>query len=267
MTGVTLDISHICEFCWFEWVYVSPPVGIFVDSKEHLGQYLGPTLPGHGSTMSYHVLHHSGEVVSQTSIRKLTPQEHDNSDIHHAMHKFMDNMQDKLGPPIADDDTPILEATEAASGKKKRKAKSKSRCPVSVSSLDVNAVTPEYEPYEDDDESNQHQWDPDDFDINTYDGSMTAQISLPRDEKLELGTVLHRKRDGEGKLISHSHVNPIMESSIYDVVFSDGEVLEYLAHVINENLYSQVDNEGHHQVMIDNIIDHKKDSTTVPIED
>ena len=44
----------------------------------------------------------------------------------------MDNVQDKLGPPIADDDTPILEVIEAASGKKKCKAKSKSRHPVSV---------------------------------------------------------------------------------------------------------------------------------------
>ena len=210
MTGVTPDISHICEFHWFEWFYVSPPVGSFVNSKEHLGQYLGPTLPGHGSTMSYHVLQHSGEVVSWTSICKLTPQEHDNSNIHHAMDKFKDNMQDKLGPPIVDDDTPILDATEAASGKKKCKAKSKSHYPVSVSSLGVNAVTPEYEPYEDDDESNQHQWDPNDFDINAYDGYMTAQVSLPRDEKLELGMVLCRKCDGEGKLISHSHANPIL---------------------------------------------------------
>ena len=267
MTGVTPDISHICEFCWFEWVYVSPPVGSFADGKEHLGRYLGPTLPGHGSTMSYHVLQHSGEVVSRTSIRKLTPQELDKSDIRCAMDKFMDNVEDKLGPPIADDDTPILEATEAASGKKKRKAKSKPRHPVSVSSLNVNSVTPEYELYEDDNESHQHQQDPDDFDIDAYDGYVTAQVSLPREEKLELGTVLRRKRDAEGKLIGHSHENPIMDSSIYDVVFSDGEVLEYSANVIAENLYSQVDDEGHHQVMIDNIIDHKKDSTAVPIED
>ena len=89
----------------------------------------------------------------------------------------MDNVQDKLGPPIADDDTPILEATEAASGKKKHRAQSKSRHPVSVLSLDVNSVTPEYEPYEDDNESYQHQWDPDDFDIDAYDGYVTAQVS------------------------------------------------------------------------------------------
>ena len=69
----------------------------------------------------------------------------------------MDNVQDKLGPPIADDDTPILEVIEAASGKKKRKAKSKSRHPISVSSLDVNSVTPEYEPCKDVNESHQHQ--------------------------------------------------------------------------------------------------------------
>ena len=96
---------------------------------------------------------------------------------------------------------------------------------------------------------------------------MTAQVSLPWEEKLELGTVLRHKRDAERKMIGHSHENPIMDSSIYNVVFSDGEVLEYSANVITENLYSQVDDEGHHQVMIDKLIDHKKDSTAVPIKD
>jgi hypothetical protein len=40
-------------------------------------------------------------------------------------------------------------------------------------------------------------------------------------------------------------------------------VLEYAANVIAENLYSQVDDEGHHQVMIEDIVDHKKDSSAV----
>jgi predicted GNAT superfamily acetyltransferase len=44
-------------------------------------------------------------------------------------------------------------------------------------------------------------------------------------------------------------------------------VLEYAANVIAENLYSQVDNEGHHQVMIEDIVDHKKDSSAVFKED
>ena len=92
--------------------------------------------------------------------------------------------------------------------------------------------------------------DPDDFDIDAYDGYVTAQVSLPREEKLELGTVLRHKHDAEGKLISHSHENPIMDSRIYDVVFSDGEVLAYSTNVIAENLYSQVDDEGHQQVMM-----------------
>jgi hypothetical protein len=40
-------------------------------------------------------------------------------------------------------------------------------------------------------------------------------------------------------------------------------VLEYAANVIAENLYSEVDEEGHRQVMFDEIVDHKSDKSAV----
>jgi hypothetical protein len=36
----------------------------------------------------------------------------------------------------------------------------------------------------------------------------------------------------------HDDVNPILDTRIYEVEFPDGEVLEYAANVIAENLYS-----------------------------
>ena len=49
---------------------------------------------------------------------------------------------------------------------------------------------------------------------------------------------------------------------MYEVEFSGGEVLEY-ANIIAENLYPQVDAEGHHQVILDDIVNHKKDDSAV----
>jgi hypothetical protein len=42
MTGETSDISHICEFEWYEWVMYHEEKG-YPEDKAKLGRYLGPT--------------------------------------------------------------------------------------------------------------------------------------------------------------------------------------------------------------------------------
>jgi hypothetical protein len=42
MAGGTADISHICEFGWYDWVMFWDNVPTFPDVKLILGQYLGP---------------------------------------------------------------------------------------------------------------------------------------------------------------------------------------------------------------------------------
>jgi hypothetical protein len=42
MTGSTADISHICEFGWYDWVMFRDNVPTFPDIKLILGGYLGP---------------------------------------------------------------------------------------------------------------------------------------------------------------------------------------------------------------------------------
>jgi hypothetical protein len=41
MTGSTADISHICEFGWYDWVMFRDNLPAFPDVKLILGQYLG----------------------------------------------------------------------------------------------------------------------------------------------------------------------------------------------------------------------------------
>jgi hypothetical protein len=44
MTGSTADISHICEFAWYDWVMFRDNILTFPDDKLILGCYLGPAI-------------------------------------------------------------------------------------------------------------------------------------------------------------------------------------------------------------------------------
>ena len=50
---------------------------------------------------------------------------------------------------------------------------------------------------------------------------------------------------------------------VYDVQFPDGEIKEYAANVIAENMYNQVDADGHNSNDLVRIIDYRKDDTDV----
>jgi hypothetical protein len=51
------------------------------------------------------------------------------------------------------------------------------------------------------------------------------------------------------------------------VEFDDEEQLEYATNVIAENIYAQVDAEGRRYMLMDSIIDHRKDENAVPKDD
>ena len=48
----------------------------------------------------------------------------------------------------------------------------------------------------------------------------------------------------DGKTICTFNDTPTFNSVVYDVEFTDGEVKEYAANVIPENILSQIDNEA-----------------------
>ena len=131
----------------------------------------------------------------------------------------------------------------------------------------ISAVTPEYEAYEDSQEKQERMPELDDFDPETYDAYVQAHVQLPVGDQMSLGTVLRRKRDRDGNPVGRHNNNPILDTRVYEVEFSDGQVLEYAANLIAENLYSQVDDEGHHQVMFEEIIDHRSDTSAVLPDD
>ena len=111
------------------------------------------------------------------------------------------------------------------------------------------------EPYEDSEEKPRSIPDADN---GLYDELVSAELTLPHDNSIQRATVIRRSRDNDGKLTGVASDNPITDSRIYDVMFDDGTVKQYAANIIAENIYSQVDANGHHSLLLDEILDYRK---------
>ena len=58
--------------------------------------------------------------------------------------------------------------------------------------------------------------------------------------------VIGQTKDCNGSIIGSYNPNPFLNTLIYDVEFSDGNIKEYSANVIVENIYLQVDKNGYY---------------------
>ena len=67
----------------------------------------------------------------------------------------------------------------------------------------------------------------------------------------------------DGRTLGTYSENPAINMMVYDTEFPDGEVKEYLANVIAENMYSQVDDEGYITRQFDCIIDFSSNQEAV----
>ena len=75
------------------------------------------------------------------------------------------------------------------------------------------------------------------------------------------GKVKKRAIVVDGKVIGTYDENPMLKTMVYEVEFPDGQVLEYSANLIAENMLLQVDDEGFSITMMEGIVDHKKDES------
>jgi len=239
LSGQTADISPFVECSWYEWVKYYDSLNSYPDGKEVLGRWLGPSLDV-GPAMTAKILRQNGHVIHRSTWRRLTQAEIDDPGERVLRDTYDAEISKRLGSSVTVE---------------------------SLTELDADAVTPEYQLYQDDVEpESKPAPDVDDVtpeDLDTYVG---ASVNLPIGGTVKAGTVKHRARNADGELIGKQNDNPILDTRIYQVEFPDGEVAEYAANVIAENMFAQCDPNGNQYLLLKSIIDHATDGTALTSE-
>lgn len=101
-----------------------------------------------------------------------------------------------------------------------------------------------------------------------FDGYVNMEIGIRRgnDAEMQRARVRRRLSDEEGNPIGTSNLNPLLDTRVYEVQYPDGTTEAMSANLIAENIIAQVDEEGHRNLMIDEIIDHRTDSSAIKKE-
>ena len=244
LTGETADISHLCEFGWYDYVwYIDPQQRSEAMETKRLGRYCGPST-NHGDAMSSMIITDKARFVHRTSVFPIKEEEWSTDAFKERVANFEASLKEKL----KDKYDPIEPCPE-----------------------DDEAETPTYEPYEPvepgDKEALPELAEADDIQHEAYDRYISARVKVPRGDDWAYGTVKKQKRDADGNLIGQSNKNPLFDSSIYEVELDDGEKEAFSANIIAEHIYSQVDDEGFTHFTLSEIVDHRKDSTAISKDD
>ena len=86
---------------------------------------------------------------------------------------------------------------------------------------------------------------------------MKLGIVRGTDNDVQHAHVKRRVIDEEGKPVGIPHDNPILDMRQYEVEFLNGETKVLTANLIAENILTQVDDNGHVHMMLDEIEDHR----------
>jgi len=208
-----------------------------------LGSVLGPA-KGEGNEMAQWVLKTNGNVVPRRTVRPLNTQELHSEEERTKRAVFDELIERRWGTAMS---------------------------PPSSTQQIKNQE--DFESYEDDDETPRDLPEINDaVDINgkaidqqpAYDQIINCEVQLQHGSKLERGRVVKRAIGPDGTTAGEYNENPILNSVVYEVEFPDGDVQEYAANVIAENMLSQVDSDGYSLSLIQGIVDHRSNSSAVP---
>ena len=73
-------------------------------------------------------------------------------------------------------------------------------------------------------------------------------------EHMRSSNVISSAKGDMSNVIRVRKSNPIFDTSVYDVMFPYGSLYQYVAKIIDENTYPQVDDEGYQYQLMDDII-------------
>ena len=240
VVGETPDISEYMDFGFYDWVVFKQDAGI---GEAILARFLG-VATGVGSLMSYWILPPSGIPEVRSTVQRLTMLEQQTDSIRQRMDEFDKRIKTKFqGDFHIDDDgnrnTELL-----------------------GSLMDDPDFIEEFHKSFSNEDVPEADNTPD-----AYDPYLAMEVSIDRGgEQPAFAKVTKRLKDSNGNPIGVANRNPILDTRLYEVQFFDGETMPLTANLVAENMFAQVNDEGHRTVLFDEIIDTRKSSEAVPKE-
>jgi len=242
--GNTPDISSLVPHDFYDYVWYYDQTAEFPAPKKKVGRWLGEA-QSFGQAMCYWVLSENAIPIVRSTVQAIPEEELKVDHIKEQMRLLDDKISCKFGEPPSEDSIYTYDLDELEDQPA------------------PDHITPEYAPIDPDSKiPDSDQWEPE-----SYDQYIAAEVRLPKNGEEVIGTVVARKRDQDGNPIGCSHPNPILDTRVYQVDFPDGDSAEYSANLIAECLYSQVDDEGRQYLLMSEIIDHKKTAEAVADEE
>jgi hypothetical protein len=247
--GMEADISNLCQFGWYEWVYFREDSASFPFQKERLGRCLGPA-KNEGNAMTQRVLKDNGKVVPRRTIRRLSTAE-----------------------------LSLTNETEA----ERRMQFTTSVRGILGDSISLPAAPPpnpmdgywELEPYGDDIELPLAFLEADIVNAagkpimahSLTDTLINAEVLLPLEDSQAIARVVRRMVNSEGKLIGEHNNNPLLNTLVYECEFNDGTTREYAANTIASNIFMESDADGFASSFLYHIVDHKSSGEAIKMAD
>ena len=244
ITGETPDISEYLDHGFYDRVWFREHAGV---GPTKLARFIGVS-DTVGSLLSYWVLPISGIPESRTTVQRVT-----------TLEAKLDVNKDRFKDYDVKIRDRFKEGRLSPTGDKPEKHEWEETFRNDAEFLEeFTRIYDNPEVYDDDKE----------FTPDSFDPHIGMELLMDRGGNYpETAKVVKRLRDEEGNPIGREHENPIIDSRMYEIEYSDGYRVPVAANVIVENLFHQVNDEGLKLMVLDEIIGHRTDGSEIIDED
>ena len=257
VTGQTADISAWLDFGFYDLVYSydRPNKPDVYDDVRRLARWLGISHRVE-SDMCYWLITESQKLISKTSVEHVTLDDMLASGTKQQIDIFNMMLEERL-----DDASFMVDGVAVFDSAYLDDIKDDQENPGIVSD---RGITPTDEDYGDMITGERPKAE----DEEAVDKYLNVELILDfRLANERRGRVAKRSRGLDGKTVGRAHAKPFFDTREYNIEFTDGSVDKYTVHIITENMFAQVYNEGNKYLLRNKITYRRKDNTAITISD
>lgn len=230
LTGDTQDISNYTDFGFYcpVWFWESPSA----QEPPQPGRWLGVADNVGTGTLCYWVINAKGQIFSRTTVQNVMDDEFKVDSTKKLFSDLDDSIRNKL------DTKDFYTNVQVAPGE------------FLLEDVEDDVPLPAHGTFIPDVEEVERS--------DGYDQYIGAQLLFELGGESGLrGTVIKRAKGNDGNAVGERNNNPILDTRRYTVQLMDGSEHEFGANMIAENLYAQVNEHGQHELMFDELVNHR----------